>query len=79
MVDDPIVEEIRAIREAIFAEHDYDLRKLGRALQESQKQHGDKLVTLPPRRIKPASPLTTAPGIAVPEAPPLPHPLQSRS
>lgn len=80
MVNDPIVEEIRAIREAIFAEHDYDLRKLGRALQERQKQHGDRLVTLPPRRIEPVPPASTASTIVTPETPPSAQlPLQSHN
>jgi hypothetical protein len=62
MNDDPIVEEIRRAREAIFAEHNYDLRALGRALQDAEKQHGDRLVSLPPRHVEPRA---SAPAIIV--------------
>ena len=48
---DPIVEEIRKVREELARESDYDVRRLGRRLQESQKRHGDKLVTRAPRKL----------------------------
>ncbi len=46
---DPIVDEIHRIREEIAKEADYDLHKLVARLQESQKRHGERLVTLPRR------------------------------
>ena len=49
---DPIVDEIHGIREEIAREAGYDLHKLVARLQESQKRHGEKLVTRPPRLIK---------------------------
>ncbi len=41
---DPVVEEVRAAREAIFKEEGYDLARLHARLAESQKRHGKKLV-----------------------------------
>ena len=43
---DPVVEEIRAIREAIFQEEGFDLKRMHARLVKSQKRHGNKLVTL---------------------------------
>jgi len=40
---DPIVEEIRAIREELFREANYDLRQLHERLMQSQKRHGPRL------------------------------------
>ena len=48
---DPIVEEIRKVREDLAREAGYDVKRLGARLQESQKRHGDKLVTRPPQRV----------------------------
>lgn len=41
---DPIVEEVRAAREALLREADYDLRQLHARIMESQKRHGERLV-----------------------------------
>ena len=49
-VKDPIVEEVRAIRDALAKEYDYDVEKLGRAMQAAEKAEGRTTVTLPPRR-----------------------------
>lgn len=54
---DPIVDEVRAAREAIVKACDYDLDKLALALREHEKQSGRKLVRLPP---KPATPQPSA-------------------
>jgi hypothetical protein len=43
---DPIVEEVRTAREAIFQEEGFDLKKLHTRLLKSQKRHGKRLVTL---------------------------------
>ena len=48
--EDPIVKEVRAIREQIAAEHQHDLRALCKYLQASEQQEHRKLVTRPPRR-----------------------------
>jgi 1-aminocyclopropane-1-carboxylate deaminase/D-cysteine desulfhydrase-like pyridoxal-dependent ACC family enzyme len=48
---DPIVDEVHKVREQIAQEAGNDLRKLVARLQESQRQHADRLVTRPPQRI----------------------------
>jgi hypothetical protein len=48
---DPIVEDIRRVREELAREAGYDVKKLGAQLQESQKRHGAKLVTRTPQRL----------------------------
>lgn len=45
--DDPIVTEVRASREAIFARAGHDLQELGRQLQVRQAAAGRAGVTLP--------------------------------
>jgi len=51
MVHDPIVEEVRAIREAIAKEHGNDVTAIVLALQRRQAESGRKLVSFPPRRV----------------------------
>jgi hypothetical protein len=50
MWEDPIVEEVRRIRQEHAAKFDYDLRKIYEDLKEQEKQSGRRFVTLPPRR-----------------------------
>ena len=50
MSRDPVVEEVRRIREEIAAEFGFDLSKIIDHLIERQQQHGDNLVALPPTR-----------------------------
>lgn len=45
MFKDPIVEEVRRIREEIFAECDYDLRKVSQRDREIMKDWKGKVVT----------------------------------
>ncbi len=56
-LSDPIVDEVRAAREAIVKACDYDLEKLALLLKEHERQSGRKVVHLPPR---PAAPLPPA-------------------
>jgi hypothetical protein len=49
MQDDPIIEEIRKVRDQLASEVDYDVRALGRKLQRSQMVAKRKLVSLPPK------------------------------
>ncbi len=49
-LSDPIVDEVRAAREAIVAACDYDLDKLATVLKEHEMQSGRKVVRLPPKR-----------------------------
>ncbi len=57
---DPIVDEVRAAREAIVEACDYDLDKLAIVLREHELQAGRKLVRLPPKPAIPIPPLRKA-------------------
>lgn len=48
---DPIVDEVRAIRDAISKEFDYDIDKLARAIKAHEEQSGRKVVRLPPKKV----------------------------
>jgi hypothetical protein len=48
---DPIVEEVRAVRDAIAKEFDYDIERIGRAMQERQSKNDRPVVRLLPKRI----------------------------
>jgi len=48
---DPIVEEVRAVRDAIAKEFDYDIERIGRAMQERQSKNERPVVRLLPKRI----------------------------
>ena len=52
MTDDPILAEIRAIREGIARKFNYDVRAILRDLREQEKCCGRSVVSLPPRRIE---------------------------
>ena len=47
---DPIVEEVRRIRDAYAKSFSYDLNAICRDLQEKQKRGKRKVVSLPPKR-----------------------------
>ena len=49
MWEDPIVKETRAARERLAAEFDHDLAALCRYLREKEREHPERIVTLPPR------------------------------
>jgi hypothetical protein len=53
MWEDPIVEQVRKVREEHAAKFNYDLQALCRDVKEREKQGGWKLVSLPPRRPAP--------------------------
>ncbi len=46
---DPIVDEIRRLRQKYAARFNHDLKAICRDLREKQKKHHRKTVTLPPR------------------------------
>lgn len=48
---DPIVDEVRAIRDAIAKECDYDVEKIAQAIKAHEAQSGRKIVRLPPRKV----------------------------
>jgi hypothetical protein len=50
---DPIVEEVRAIREAYAARFEYDLQAIYLDLKEQERQRGWQTVSFPPRPAKP--------------------------
>jgi hypothetical protein len=52
MIVDPIVEEVRKHREAYAKRFNYDLAAICRDLRKQQKASGEKVVSLPPKRLK---------------------------
>lgn len=50
---DPIVDEVRRIREAHAAQFDYDLDAIFRDIKEQEKKSGLTYVSFPPRRTEP--------------------------
>jgi hypothetical protein len=50
----PIVDEVRAVRDAIAKEHDYDIAKIAEAIRAREAASGRTFVRLPPRRPSPA-------------------------
>jgi hypothetical protein len=52
MGHDPIVEEMRRIKEAHAARYNYDIRAMARALREQQQRSGHRVVALPRRRVQ---------------------------
>ena len=56
-MDDPIVEEVRRVRQAYAKQFDCSLRAMAADLRRKEQQHPDQLVSFPPkpaRRIKTA-------------------------
>jgi hypothetical protein len=49
MASDPIVEEIRRIRQEHAKRFNYDLRAIVADLQEQEQKHPERLVSLPPK------------------------------
>ncbi len=47
--ENPILDEIHAVRETIAREHDYDVGRIVRWVQENEKRHNRVVVNLPPR------------------------------
>ena len=52
MLRDPIVEEVRAIREAFAKEHGYDIKSIVQALQQEEARSGRRVLSLQPKRVK---------------------------
>jgi len=53
MNEDPIVQEVRAIREAYAEKFGFDLHAICEDLRREQRASGRKVVRLEPRRIPP--------------------------
>ncbi len=52
MEQDPIIEGIHAIREALSRVSGHDIRKIAEAAKARQAESGRKAVRLPPRKAK---------------------------
>jgi hypothetical protein len=50
--DDPIVAEVRRIREEIFAEHNYDLRAMFEAMRRREATSGRTYANLEPQPLQ---------------------------
>ena len=48
---DPIVDEVRAVRDAIAKECNYDVEKIAEAIKAREAQSGRRIVRLPPRKV----------------------------
>jgi len=53
MSRDPIVDEIRAIRDAYAKQFDYDIDAIFEDIKRQERESGRKFVTRPPKRIEP--------------------------
>ena len=58
MWEDPIVEEIRKIREEHSARFDHDLERIYRDLKRMEAESGRRYVSFPARRLDPVVPET---------------------
>ncbi|MBI5092911.1 MAG: hypothetical protein HZB26_10775 [Candidatus Hydrogenedentes bacterium] len=47
---DPVVQEVRGWRDALFREAGYDLKRFGARVMQDQERHGVKLVQRPPKK-----------------------------
>jgi len=52
-MNDPIVDEVRRIRDAHAARFNYDLDAIFLDIKEQEKKSGLKFVSFPPRRVEP--------------------------
>jgi len=67
MWQDPIVEEIHKVREALAAQFQYDVQALGRYFQAQQQAEHREVVTRAPRGVPGAVPSpSSTPGQAKP-------------
>ena len=51
MWEDPIVAEVRRVREEYAARFNHDIKAICRDARQKDKESGDKVVTLPPRPV----------------------------
>ena len=52
MLDDPIVAEIRRIREEFARRFNYDVEAMAEYLRMKEQEHPERLVSFPPKRPK---------------------------
>jgi hypothetical protein len=55
MTNDTIIDEVRAIRDSIAREHDYDIASICRAIREETRAAGIQTESRPPRPLSPAA------------------------
>jgi hypothetical protein len=55
-MNDPIVDEVRRVRDAHAATFNYDLDAIFQDVKEQEKKSGLKFVSYPPRRTEPNQP-----------------------
>jgi hypothetical protein len=60
MSRDPVIEEVRSIRDAYAKEHGYDVKAIVAALQQEEAESGRPVVTLPPKRLAEEKPIRKA-------------------
>lgn len=48
---DPIIAEVRAVRDRFAAQADYDVAAIFRRIREMQRESGREYVNFPPRRV----------------------------
>jgi hypothetical protein len=53
MKKDPVIDEVRAIRDGIAREYDYDLEAIFRMLRETEAKSGREHVSPPPPKVDP--------------------------
>lgn len=52
MIRDPIVDEVRAIRDAFARKNDYDVKRIVDALQKQALPDAARVVSLPAKRVR---------------------------
>jgi hypothetical protein len=52
MVTDPIIEEVRRIREEYAKHFNYDLQAIADDLRKQEQRHPERLVSFPPKRLR---------------------------
>jgi hypothetical protein len=67
-MSDPIVDEVRRVREAHAARFNYDLDAIFRDIKEQEKKSGRKFVSFTPPRVESSKgPQSAGPAPAVPD------------
>lgn len=56
MIEDDVLREVRAAREAYCRQFGYDLGAIVRDLREQERIEGRQVVAFPPRRLAPTEP-----------------------
>lgn len=70
MIEDEVIREVRAARDAFAAAHGYDIRAMVAALHEYGKASGREVVSFPPRPVVPIEPVRMPQPSTAPEGEP---------